>query len=299
MAIDYREFQPPPDLRRHVECLWWLHDPDPGRMAQTIYPDGRCELIAHLARPMQLLQLDGSWRAQATTLFAAQQRQAIRLRATGEVDCIGLRLRPAVSALVAGGVLPALRDRIVDLAHLAPGVSSLLAKAAVDFRRDGDAGRFWQRLRPSLLTHSPDAVIGSVATRVQEASGLLRVTDMAHLAGLGLRSFQSRFLHAVGLSPKEFARLLRLQAALRMLDRSDQPLSRTAAEAGFSDQAHATREFRRTTGLTPARLSEALRSGRDDEHTIALAAAFVRGHGAAPSLDRIGKNVPDPFLFRS
>nr|MBA3487610.1 AraC family transcriptional regulator [Lysobacter sp.] len=116
MAVDYREFSPPSDLRRHVECLWWLHDPDPVHTVQTIYPDGRCELIAHLGRPMQLLQLDGSSSAQATTLFAAQQRQAIRLRATGEVACIGLRLRPAASALVAGRALPSLRDRIVDLA---------------------------------------------------------------------------------------------------------------------------------------------------------------------------------------
>lgn len=279
MPIEYREFRPPPGFSRHVECLWWLHDAEPVPEAQTIYPDGRCELIAHLGQPMQLRQADGNWHTQSTTLFAAQQRQAIGLRATGEVACLGLRLRPAASAIVAGPLLPGLRDQIVDLAQLNPEVSMQLVLAAADFRRDSDPSPVWQRLRRSMLAHSPDATIAAVVDKVQATRGLLRVSDMANIAKLGIRALQARFLLAVGLSPKEFSRLLRLQAALRLIDQSQQSLAGTAAEAGFSDQAHATREFRRTLGLTPARLSQALHSARNDTHTIELAAAFVRGNG--------------------
>jgi len=38
------------------------------------------------------------------------------------------------------------------------------------------------------------------------------------------------------------------------------PLARAAAEAGFADQSHLTRQFKRAYGITPARWAAALRS---------------------------------------
>jgi len=51
-----------------------------------------------------------------------------------------------------------------------------------------------------------------------------------------------------------------------------------SVESSFADQAHATRELRRVTGHTPARLRAALRQDRDGDATVRLAAAFVRGY---------------------
>jgi transcriptional regulator GlxA family with amidase domain len=71
--------------------------------------------------------------------------------------------------------------------------------------------------------------------------------------------------------------VMRLRATLRALDESDAALSDLAAEAGFADQAHASRELRRITGLAPSRLRAALRQDRGGDAAVRLAAAFVRG----------------------
>jgi transcriptional regulator GlxA family with amidase domain len=94
---------------------------------------------------------------------------------------------------------------------------------------------------------------------------------------LSVRGFQIRFLASVGLGVKEYARVLRLQAIVRSLDSGDVSLAEAAASTGFADQAHATRELRRLTGWTPARMARALRDQRHDEAAIRMAAAFVRG----------------------
>jgi len=57
--MDYFEFDPPQALRRHVQCVWRLRDPSPSTEPQTIYPDGRCELITHLGQPMRFFEPDG------------------------------------------------------------------------------------------------------------------------------------------------------------------------------------------------------------------------------------------------
>lgn len=55
-----------------------------------------------------------------------------------------------------------------------------------------------------------------------------------------------------GMSPGEYSRRIRLEWAAGQLQATDTPLAQLAAEAGFADQSHFTRAFKRRTGLTPA-----------------------------------------------
>jgi AraC-like DNA-binding protein len=276
VPMEYREYEPPPALRRHVQCAWRLCDDAPSAVVRTIYPDGRCELVAHFAQPPRAFHAHGGWQPQARELFVAQQRGPVRLVAEDKLDCVGLRLRPAASATVAND--PARwRDSVVDLAELDAAFAANFASAAGRFRAERADAAFWSLIEPRLLEYEIDARIEAAVDQLESDDGRGRIEALAELAGMSLRSFQTRFLACVGLSAKEFARLLRLQAAIRALDAGDEALSQLALDAGFSDQAHATRELTRLTGVTPSRLRAALRRDRGGDDAVRLAAAFVRG----------------------
>lgn len=277
--MDYHEYDVPPSLRRHVQCVWRLRDPQPATAPQVIWPDGRVELIVHLGTPMQRLPPGGEWHAQAPVLFAAQQRAPIRLAAQGPVDCLGVRLCPAASSALAGGDLASLRDQIFDLHALDADFAPALVASVRSFGDgNGDAG-LWALLEARLLPHSPDTRIERGVALLDASDGGRRVHELAGDVAMSLRSLQIQFLRTVGLAVKEYSRIQRLQAALRLLDGGASELAAVAAAAGFADQAHATRELQALAGLTPARLSRALREQPGGEQTLAVAAAFVRGHG--------------------
>lgn len=275
IAMDYREYPVPATLQRHIRCVWHLRDDAPASAPQTVYPDGHCELIVHRAQPMRAFEPIQGWQWQTTSLFAGQHCSPIRLAATGRLDCVGVRLQPAASAIVAGAQLPALRDRIVDLSTLDAAFASQLIAACEPIP---SLNSLWAVLSARIHDYVIDARIEAAVAHLQAEQGQLRIEPLAQQAAMSLRSFQSRFLQCVGLTAKEFARVQRLQATLQELDNGDQPLSALAAAQGFADQAHATRELQHFTGLTPARLRTALHQQRDSDTTIALAAAFVRGH---------------------
>lgn len=278
MSVDYREWTPPGIVQDRVVCAWRLRDPRPDGSTQTIYPDGCCELIVHLGQPMQRWQA-GQWATQAGRLVAAQQRSAIRLRSAGPLDCMGLRLRPWAGSLVTPHALPQLIDQIVDLDGLAPGLAAALPAALMALDNETQASQPWGAIDRLLGACEAPAALRRAVEHLIEAGGSRRIDELAAVCGLSRRSLQVQFLRWVGLPAKEYARLLRLQATLRALDAGDESLAELALARGFSDQAHATRELRRLTGLTPARLLRALRDDRDRDGTIALAAAFVRGRG--------------------
>ena len=67
----------------------------------------------------------------------------------------------------------------------------------------------------------------------------------AHLA----RAFRARYGETLG----EYVRRLRLEWAAREMIATDKPLAFLAVEAGFCDQSHFTRAFKRQFGITPTR----------------------------------------------
>jgi AraC-like DNA-binding protein len=78
----------------------------------------------------------------------------------------------------------------------------------------------------------------------------LTAGDLAAAAGCSRYAAYRAFHQAYGLAPSDYQRQLRVRAARGLLSRGVPPAV-AAAEAGFADQAHLTRWFRRYYGITP------------------------------------------------
>jgi AraC-like DNA-binding protein len=85
------------------------------------------------------------------------------------------------------------------------------------------------------------------------------VAEAARAAGLSRCHFLRAFRASVGVSPHEYLVQCRLRHARRLiaLDGGRRSLAEIAWEAGFSDQAHLTRHFRRAFGQTPGQWQRA------------------------------------------
>jgi AraC-like DNA-binding protein len=75
---------------------------------------------------------------------------------------------------------------------------------------------------------------------------------LARLAGLSAFHLCRVFREAVGMTPHAYQTQVRVRRAKSLL-RAGLPITLAAAEAGFYDQAHLTRHFKRIVGLTPGR----------------------------------------------
>lgn len=76
------------------------------------------------------------------------------------------------------------------------------------------------------------------------------VAAVARALSLSERQLERRMLSRVGLSPKRIARLLRFERAVA-LARTIPSLTAVALAAGYADQSHFIREFRRFSGAAP------------------------------------------------
>jgi len=80
----------------------------------------------------------------------------------------------------------------------------------------------------------------------------LGLLDLARLVAVSPHHLSRVFRAEVGVSISTYRRRLRLRAALERIDEGG--LARVAADAGFADHAHLTREMRALLGTTPSAL---------------------------------------------
>lgn len=96
----------------------------------------------------------------------------------------------------------------------------------------------------------PSAEIAA-ALRAVESNPAIRISQVCTALGWSPRKLTGRFRAEVGLAPKAYQRVRRLQGALRRLDGDADPGADIAADLGYFDQAHFVRDFREFTGMTP------------------------------------------------
>lgn len=108
-----------------------------------------------------------------------------------------------------------------------------------------------------------------VAERLrEESSQLLRLRDLAAGAGVHpvhlARAFRRHFHRSIG----EELRRHRIDAVREALARGENSLSAVAADAGFADQSHMSRVFRRLTGMSPREYRARLRRKATDVYPV-------------------------------
>lgn len=86
-------------------------------------------------------------------------------------------------------------------------------------------------------------------------AGAPDVATIVRETGYSHRRLVTLFGESVGLTPKRYCRIRRLERVLPLLRAAGPSLSGAALEAGYSDQAHMCRELRDLAGTTPSQLA--------------------------------------------
>ena len=244
----------PPTLASVVDHLWHFE----GEMAlprERTFPGGYLELILHLGPRFR--DVDANGRTLDTFPLACVggvQTRALLIEAPPGPCCVlGIRLHPLGAYALLGCPLHETAGLTIDLADLAgPDVAQLTeccyTAPTVEARFRLVAVWITRRLATAPTAHAGVTWAAGELARTHGAGSIAALRDRA---GLGRTRFSEAFRAQVGLTPKQYARVLRFRRALALLQRG-QPLSTAALTAGYYDQPHMNADFREMAGLTPA-----------------------------------------------
>jgi AraC-like DNA-binding protein len=248
----YRELPVPPALS-HILRLAWRQDVATGGgvYRQRVLPDGHADLMVDD-------QGNATVVGPASAVALPELAPGTRLR--------GLRLAFASVGPLFRVPAVELADQVVPLSALLP---DSLASAVTDAMLSGDPvaervpGGGWAagappcggraavaELRAWLFRAEPDARVSAAVRELWRRPGVA-VNTVAERVGLSERQLRRALRADVGLGPKAFQRVGRLQRFLRLAAADPgRGLAALAADAGYADQPHLSREAKELAGLT-------------------------------------------------
>jgi AraC-like DNA-binding protein len=244
----YAEHAPCAALRGHVACYWTLiGDAAPGH---RVLPDGCMDLL-----------FDLSGASGASAALIGTMSEAIVTSATSRERLLGVRFRPGEAFAFVGVPGGEVTDQIIPLGHalgrLAETLSDELMTAPDTASRVAALDRQLTALR--ARARPPDPRVRRAIACILDSPARARVGWLAGHLGVGERQLERTFVERVGLGPKAFARVVRLQALVaRIADVGvNVPWAALAADVGYADQAHMIRDVKRLSGVTPTGLAAA------------------------------------------
>jgi AraC-like DNA-binding protein len=239
----YRELAPSGDLYSLVACRW-IRQPseDERNDSVLILPDGCVDLL---------------WR-EGELVVAGLDRTARPSPVRPGERILGLRLRPGVAGAVLGMPASEVLDVHVKLEELLGPEANELADRLRESKDDDQAfGLLEKAVGSRIEGQGPDPLVLAATRRLGFPGS--RVDELAESLGISDRQLRRRFHQAVGYGPKTLDRVLRfrrLVAQAGAVAAGESDLARVAADLGYADQAHMTRDCLRLSGLTPVQLAE-------------------------------------------
>ena len=92
----------------------------------------------------------------------------------------------------------------------------------------------------------------NVAAEIIRKNKGIKIEELAKMLFISKRQLQREFKNKVGISPKHYYRITRINEVLRLLDGDRQmDLTSVAYACGYFDQAHFINDFKRITGVRP------------------------------------------------
>jgi AraC-like DNA-binding protein len=260
--------QPALPLATWVDCFWYstAELPPAGTRQRSsarhsALPTGGMDVVFNLHEDsMQVLipspSADASViRTNGSIVHGAQSGYfIIDARARGRTA--GIHFRPGGGAVLLGLPATELSGQHVSLSELWGTHATQLRARLVECRT---ADAVFHTLEQTLLRRLPQLrgplvhpAISFALRNFSAGAAASRVSPIQEASGYSARRFNTLFQQAVGLAPKRFCRIQRLRAVIEQVARGE-PIewAKVAADNGYFDQSHLTREFRLFSGVTP------------------------------------------------
>ena len=243
-GAELRTRPPIPELAPHLGCFWWI-DVRPGTCVRT-FPDACTSISIMINRPQT-----------PQSFFIGPRLAPVEGAPSEGQSWFGVRLRPGAGFLFTGVPI----HRLVGMRRL---LSEILPQEAMVFEQrlasattvEDHFNALQDLLLARLAGRAVSAYVQNALAIIEKSGGQVRIAELACRCKISPHQLAHTLRTWVGLPPKTLARITRFQRFLAQVETEPSESSAArAADLGYFDQAHLTREVAQFFGATPGRLS--------------------------------------------
>jgi AraC-like DNA-binding protein len=257
MDVRLKEYEPVDLLKPYVEFFWEgeFNRHGMSRLQQRVIPNGYVEMIIHLSDLHCDLSRGNAWRQSPDYTIIGLYTKPYEVHFSNFVNVFGIRFKPEGFYNVFGVPSAEFSEKFEDMEDI----------AGVAFRE------FCEKLRESATASGKLIIaeeyllrnleykklnmdyVNRAAEIIRKVNGFIRIEDLSGEVYISKRQLEREFKRKVGISPKLYMRISRLNAVHRALEQNKKlDFTKITYACGYADQAHFIKDFKSFTGEKPS-----------------------------------------------
>lgn len=255
MELNPKTYEPSIELAEFVIRYWTLDGEKKNiPLKNTIVPDGTMKLIFHYGDTYKNHSQNGEVTILPKCFLIGQLTKPYIIEPVGVTGSFVVQFKPNGFLPFSSVPIKELENKAVPLDILFGedgkklGEQILNANSTLERIQIIETFLFKQLAKKKTI----DNIVKSTVETIFNRNGQFSVNEFSESNNINRRQLARKFSSAIGLSPKQLAKTIRIQTTLKvLLNEEITSLTDVAYENDYFDQAHFIREFKEFTGLTP------------------------------------------------
>ena len=255
MQLNPKTYEPNSELTEFVIRYWTL---DGGKekipIKNTIVPDGTMKLIFHYGDTYKHHSPSGEIVLLPKCFLIGQLTKPYVIEPAGVTGSFVVQFKPNGFLPFTSIPIKEMENTAVPLDVLFGEEGKILGEQILNANATPDRIQIIETFLIKQLANKKtiDTIVKSTVETIFNANGQFSVNDFTMSNNIDRRQLARKFSLAIGLSPKQLAKTIRIQNTLKvLLNENISSLTDLAYENEYYDQAHFIKEFKEFTGLTP------------------------------------------------
>ena len=220
---------------------------------ERVYPCGNATMVFHYGSPSKFQKKNSGEYIEPSLVICGQQTNFYNLSLSGKTGMILIVFKPHGVKSFFNFPITELLNENISLQNLAKNEAIELEDKLLNSESNKQRIIHIENFLLKRLTQNSDFERVEHAIKIIENSnGQIKAQDIAQEVCLGIKQFERNFSKYVGLNPKKYASIVRLQNVLQMKRKfKNANMYQLAFDNGYYDQSHFNHDFKSLTGHTP------------------------------------------------
>jgi AraC-like DNA-binding protein len=232
LSLIVQHYPPSKKLSKYIDTYWQIVNESHQPIREVIVPDGCMDIICKNSK----LFIVGSMHKPKTVQIEANDFY------------FGIRFKASILPQIFWKEANTLIDQVVPLSEIDEILEQNLKGLVLHIDYLGVINEFFESY---LLKCQFNEMVLKAIKVIDDNQGIISLSELEESIGIGIRQMERLFKKHVGYSPKQYAKVVRFFHIYHQIIKSDSNLSIEAVDAGYYDQAHFNKEFKKYTGSIP------------------------------------------------
>jgi len=247
---------PSNSLAPYIKRYWAIENTlDKGeKCIQRIVPTGLTELMLYFT-PCPKVLTGNKYLSDKVALYG-HQNDFYDIELTGDLSVFSIVFQPQ-------GLMQFFKFPLHEICNLNVPLQYISGQTGRDLQdKMGESATFYQRVKvvesylwnllKTNFTNFEFRRINHIAGLIKNSYGNISVNRLISEACLSRKQFERVFAEHIGISPKQYLKIIRFQSAIfQKQQNADLNMTELSYECGYFDQSHFIKDFKSFSGLTP------------------------------------------------